>query len=324
MKKLFAFIFLIVFSKVFSLDYFGEVEGTQRFNSYNSSYGSIELILGAEHQEDNFYSQVSLKATDDPEEYLELYRGYLEIYGDSTTFGVGRQMIVWGSAYIFNGADVFNEVDLENPRSDKDGLDLLRLKYNLENMSRLEGVVFKNSARDDNIGTRYTFLVDNYEFMANYFHYDKKNILGEVNKNEDVVLEVKGDAGIGIWSQLIHKESDDFDQNALVLGGDYSFDLSGNLLYTLAEGIYIKEEDMGALYLRYNYVVSEDIEVFQSLLVDGKISYLYVRSGLTYKLNDYFNIQVSYNYYNNFRGLYQYSSGEELDSELVFEIQGFF
>jgi hypothetical protein len=324
MKKLFAFIFLIVFSEVFSLDYFGEVEGTQRFNSYSSSYGSIELILGAEHQEDNFYSQVSLKATDDPEEYLELYRGYLEIYGDSTTFGVGRQMIVWGSAYIFNGADVFNEVDLENPRSDKDGLDSLRLKYNLENMSRLEGVVFKNSARDDNIGARYTFLVDNYEFMANYFHYDKKNILGEVNKNEDVVLEVKGDAGIGIWSQLIHKESDDFDQNALVLGGDYSFDLSGNLLYTLAEGIYIKEEDMGALYLRYNYVVSEDIEVFQSLLVDGKISYLYVRSGLTYKLNDYFNIQVSYNYYNNFKGLYQYSSGEELDSELVFEIQGFF
>ena len=86
MKKLFAFIFLIAFSKVFSLDYFGEVEGTQRFNSYNSNYGSIELILGAEHQEDNFYSQVSLKASDDPEEYLELYRGYLEIYGDSITF----------------------------------------------------------------------------------------------------------------------------------------------------------------------------------------------------------------------------------------------
>ena len=233
-------------------------------------------------------------------------------------------MIVWEVPIFSMEQMFFNEVDLENPRSDKDGLDLLRLKYNLENMSRLEGVVFKNSARDDNIGARYTFLVDNYEFMANYFHYDKKNILGEVNKNEDVVLEVKGDAGIGIWSQLIHKESDDFDQNALVLGGDYSFDLIGNLLYTLAEGIYIKEEDMGALYLRYNYVVSEDIEVFQSLLVDGKISYLYVRSGLTYKLNDYFNIQVSYNYYNNFKGLYQYSSGEELDSELVLKFKDFF
>ncbi|WP_320046747.1 hypothetical protein [uncultured Ilyobacter sp.] len=316
--------FLIIFSEVFSLDYFGEVEGTQRFKSYNSSYGSIELILGAEHQEENFYSQVSLKATDDSEKYLKLYRGYFELYGDSTTFSAGRQMIVWGSAYIFNGADVFNEVDLENPRSDKDGIDSMRMKYNLENMSRLEGVIFKNTARDDNIGARYTFLVDNYEFMANYFHYDKRNFVGEAVKNEDVVLEVKGDAGIGIWSQLIHRESDELDQNAVVLGGDYSFDLAGNLLYTLAETIYIKEEDIVALYLRYNYVVSEDIEVFQSLLVDGKISYLYVRSGLTCKLNDYFNIQVSYNYYNNFRGLYQYSYEEELDSEVVFEIQGFF
>ena len=324
MKRLCTFIFLIAFSEVFSIDYFGEVEGTQRFKSYNSSNGYIELILGAEHQEKNFYSQISIKATDDPEDYLELYRGYLELYGDSTTFSAGRQMIVWGSAYIFNGADVFNEVDLENPRSDKDGLDSLRLKYNLQNMSRLEGVVFKNSARDNNIGARYTFLVDNYEFMANYFHYDKKNPFGEAVKNEDVVLELKGDAGIGVWSQLIHKESEGSGQNAVVLGGDYSFDLSGNLLYTLAETIYIKEEDTGAIYLRYNYVVSEDIEVFQSLLADGEISYLYLRSGFTYKLNDYFNIQVSYNYYNNFRGLYQYSYGEELDSEVVFEIQGFF
>ncbi|WP_372714611.1 hypothetical protein, partial [Ilyobacter sp.] len=310
-------------SEVFPLDYFGEIEGTQRFKSYNNSSGSLELILGAEHEEENWYSQLSLRAQDDSEDPLDLYRSYVELYGDSLTFSAGRQMIVWGSAYIFNGADVFNEVDIENPRSDKDGLDSVRIKYNSKNMSRLESVIFKNSERDDNIGARYTFLVDNYEFMANYFHYDRKNNMGESVKNEDIVLEVKGDLGIGVWSQLIHRNSDVSDQNSVVLGGDYSFDIGGNLLYTLAETIYIKEEDRGAVYLMYNYVVSEDIEVFQSLLVDGKISYLYLRSGVTYKLNDYFNFQVSYNYYNNFRGL-NYIQGEEFDSELVLEIKGFF
>jgi hypothetical protein len=323
MKKIYIFLFLVVVSEVFPLDYFGEIEGTQRFKSYNTSNGSIELILGAEHEEENWYSQLSLRAQDDSEDPLDLYRAYVELYGDSLTFSAGRQMIVWGSAYIFNGADVFNEVDIENPRSDKDGLDSVRIKYNSKNMSRLESVIFKNSERDDNIGARYTFLVDNYEFMANYFHYDRKNNTGGSVKNEDIVLEVKGDVGIGVWSQLIHRESDVSDQNSVVLGGDYSFDIGGNLLYTLAETIYIKEEDRGAVYLMYNYVLSEDIEVFQSLLVDGKISYLYLRSGVTYKLNDYFNFQVSYNYYNNFRGL-NYIQGEEFDSELVLEIKGFF
>ncbi len=323
MKKIYIFLFLVVVSEVFPLDYFGEIEGTQRFKSYNNSSGSLELILGAEHEEENWYSQLSLRAQDDSEDPLDLYRSYVEFYGDSLTFSAGRQMIVWGSAYIFNGADVFNEVDIENPRSDKDGLDSVRIKYNSKNMSRLESVIFKNSERDDNIGARYTFLVDNYEFMANYFHYDRKNNMGESVKNEDIVLEVKGDVGIGVWSQLIHRDSDVSDQNSVVLGGDYSFDIGGNLLYTLAETIYIKEEDRGAVYLMYNYVLSEDIEVFQSLLVDGKISYLYLRTGVTYKLNDYFNFQVSYNYYNNFRGL-NYIQGEEFDSELVLEIKGFF
>ena len=323
MKKIYIFLFLVVVSEVFPLDYFGEIEGTQRFKSYNNSSGSLELILGAEHEEENWYSQLSLRAQDDSEDPLDLYRAYVELYGDSLTFSAGRQMIVWGSAYIFNGADVFNEVDIENPRSDKDGLDSVRIKYNSKNMSRLESVIFKNSERDDNIGARYTFLVDNYEFMANYFHYVRKNNMRESVKNEDIVLEVKGDVGIGVWSQLIHRNSDVSDQNSVVLGGDYSFDIDGNLLYTLAETIYIKEEDRGAVYLMYNYVVSEDIEVFQSLLVDGKISYLYLRSGVTYKLNDYFNFQVSYNYYNNFRGL-NYIQGEEFDSELVLEIKGFF
>ncbi|WP_319370392.1 hypothetical protein [uncultured Ilyobacter sp.] len=324
MKKRCFFLFLILVSEVFSLNYFGEVEGTQRFRSYNKSNGYLELILGAEHMEEDFYSQVSIMATDDPSDHLDLYRGYVEFYRDSTTFSVGRQMLVWGSAYLFNGADVFNELELENPRSEKEGLDSVRIKYNLENMSRLEGVVFKNSVRDDNLGARYTFLVDNYEFMANYFHYDKKNSAGESVKNEDIVLEVKGDAGIGVWSQLIHRESDSSPQNSIVLGGDYSFDLSGNLFYTLIETIYISEENRGAAYLRYNYVVSEDVEVFQSLLMDAGISYFYLRSGFNYKLNDYFNLQISYNYYNNFRGLNYSNMEKELNSELVFEIKGYF
>ncbi|WP_372714590.1 hypothetical protein, partial [Ilyobacter sp.] len=96
MKKIYIFLFLVVVSEVFPLDYFGEIEGTQRFKSYNNSSGSLELILGAEHEEENWYSQISLRAQDDSEDPLDLYRAYVELYGDSLTFSAGRQMIVWG------------------------------------------------------------------------------------------------------------------------------------------------------------------------------------------------------------------------------------
>lgn len=332
MKKKYLAVFLImtsgliITSEVFSMEYFGEVEGTQRFKDYDESSGTLELILGAEHEEKSLYSQFALKGRDDSEDPIDLYRAYVEIYRNDLTISAGRQMLVWGSAYIFNGADVFNEVDIEDPRSDKDGLDSFRMKYNLRNMSRLEGVVFKNDAADDNIGTRYTFLVDNYEFMGNYFNYYRENDQGEKIRNEDIVLEVKGDAGIGVWSQLIHKRVEGEELNSIVAGGDYSFDIAGNLLYTLAEGIYIKEEDTGALYLMYNYVMSEDLEVFQNFLVGGGLASFYLRSGVTYKLNDYFNLQVSYNYYKNFEELdgYRAMEGYDFDSELVFEINGFF
>jgi hypothetical protein len=326
MKTIYLAIFLIITSEVFSLEYFGEIEGTQRFKKYDESNGSLELIVGVEYEEDNLYSQIAIKARDDSEDTLDLYRGYVEFYRDEWTISAGRQMLVWGSAYIFNGADVFNEVDIENPRSDKDGLDSLRIKYNLLDMSRLETVIFKNDASDDNIGARYTFLAGNYEFMGNYFDYDRENSQGEKVRNEDIVLEVKGDAGIGVWSQLIHKKIDGSNQNLVVAGGDYSFDVAGNLLYTLVEGIYIKEENAGALYLMYNYIVSEDIEVFQNFILGEELKSFYLRSGLKYKLNDYFNLEVSYNYYKNFEELKGYKSleGYDFDSELVFQINGFF
>lgn len=326
MKKI--IISLLFASSLSALDFSAELKSSYRLENFEESSTPIEAKLFANYGEEDFFTEFAIIANGSEENPVEIYRAYVELYKDDLTISLGRQMLLWGNTFIFNGANVFNKIDIEDPRAESIGVDSLRLKYNLTDLSRAEAIVFDNGVSNDNYGFRYTFTLSNFEVMANYLNYKKEYPVGNSlvsMRSEDIVLEVKGDIGIGIWSQYINKRVEDMeDKNSIVLGGDYSFDINGNFLYTVAESIYLIEDKKASFYLMYNYTLGDDIVWSQGTIFDGEFESKFITNNLTYVYNDYVDIKIAYNYYDNFSGVgLTTNNTSKLKDEVVFEIRGY-
>jgi len=320
MKKI--ILLLIIFRGALALEPFFDLEGEYRLQNYEESQWYYKSIGGLRHGEEDYYTEVSLIGEEGEDPELAFYTGYLEYYSGDLTLSGGRQRISWGHGYIFNLSDVFNEVDIEDPGSEKRGVDSLRLRYSTGDMSRLEFVGFKTDEKDENFAGRYTFLWENYEFMANYFNtVEVSPVSGKAEKNERYVLEVKGDMVIGVWSQVSYAEFEGDKVYTLVLGGDYNFDLYGMALYTAAEGIF--SEESSGIYLTYRLRIDEAFEFYQGYIFSQGSRY--INSTLNYIYNDYVNFEVAYNYYHGFDELgYTTKGGGTLRHEVVVRTKMYF
>ena len=317
MKKI--ILLFILFRGAFALEPFLDLEGEYRLQNFDRSRWQYETIGGVTHDGEDWYAETSLIGEEGSGPEVSLYTGYLEYYAGDLTLSGGRQMISWGHSYIFNLSDVFNEIDIEDPRGDKRGVDSLRVRYSAGDASRVEVVGFKADEKDDNFAGRYTFLWEDYEFMLNYFNITEVSPVTEkVEETERYVLEAKGDMVIGVWCQLSYDKFQRDRVHTLVLGGDYNFDLYGKTLYTAAEGIFSKE--LSGLYMTYNLRINEAVEFYQGyLLTQGR---RYINSTLNYIYNDYVNFDLAHNYYHNFQelgGVFQEVEG--LRHEVVLRIR---
>ncbi len=313
MKKL--ILLLLIFRGALALEPFLELEGEYRLQNYKENRWYYKSIGGLKHWGEDYYTEISLIGEEGEDPEVAFYTGYLEYYAGDLTLSGGRQRISWGHGFIFNLSDVFNEIDIEDPGSEGRGVDSLRVRYSLREMSRLELVGFKTDEKDENFAGRYTFLWEDYEFMVNYFNtVEISPVSGKGEKVERYVLEVKGDMVIGVWGQLSYAEFEDDDSYALVLGGDYNFDLYGKNLYTAIEGI-VSQESSG-VYLTYRLRIDEAYEFYQGyIFTQGR---QYINSTLSYTYNDYVTFELAYNYYHEFGQLgYETEDGEELRHEVV-------
>lgn len=305
-----------------SVEYLSELRVDYSLQNYQENYWYYKGIIGLRHDGEDFYTEFSLIGEEGADPAIDLYRGYLEYYIDDLTLSAGRQTISWGHSYIFNLSDVFNQIDIEDPKSDKRGLDSIRFKYSLSDMSRLELIGFKSDEKDENFAGRYTFLIDDFEVMMNYFYITVPSpITNKIEKNERIVLEVKGDMIVGVWGQISYDRYETDDLYTLVTGIDYNFDLYQKNVYTALEGFYNKEG--GGTYFTYNLRINESFEFYQGCLLIG--DGVYLNTTLNYIYNDYMNFEFTYNYYHNFEKYgYLTEDNKELTSEIVFRTKMFF
>ena len=328
MRKLFLILFtLLIVKNGFALEFWGEINSEYRLQNFEKGDYPFEAKLGTEFSGDDFYSEFAIIGTNaESEESVEVYRASIEAYKNNFTLALGRQKLVWGSAFIFNLADVFNDIDIEDPRSEKIGTDSIKLRYNTTDMSRFEAALFKNDLSDNNFGTRYTFLSGNFEFMLDYFNY--KESMGNEDEDErinNIIFEFKGDAVVGLWAQLGQSWGDSNSSTTVVLGSDYTFDVYGDTLYTLAEAVFDFDEDAGALYLMYRYDFTEFSSFYQSALVNPKGGSLFISTYLTYIFNDYINTKTGVNFYDDMGEFgFDTADGGTLHSEVFLELELFF
>ena len=321
MKKI--LFFIIIFTYSYSFEPYLEVDTDYRLQNYHESYPYYKVIGGVKHSGDFYYLELSGIAEYDYDPVVDLYRGYVDLYYKDYSISIGRQSINWGSGYAFNLANTFYVQELLDPKAERRGVDSVYLKYSSPNMSRLEFAYFKSDintgVKSDNFGSRYTFVVDNFEFMANYF-YIKQHLPNSmlIESNNKLVLEAKGDIGIGIWGQLGYDHFQSVDYVSGVIGADYNFDISEHSLYTVIESEY--NEYVTALFLSYDFSINEDLSFKQGYTLINHD--WFITNVVTYTYNDYLEFQFIYNFFHYDENIkfYTHNRDEALNNEITFRI----
>ena len=318
-------IYILFFMMIFGIygfdlseDFSGDVKGIYSVDNVDGGNIGVEGKLYFKHSMDNAFTEISLLGTEDD---LYIDRAYLDLYRGSAKLSIGKQAVYWGNSYIFNMAnEVFNELDLENPREEGEGINSIDLKYNFSDLSRSEFIVFEKSESSDNFALRHTFTKGTFEFMGEYFDYKSS----ADKDTRDIILEFKGDIGIGIWSQYTNREVEGGRSSIAVLGCDYSFDLSGKMLYLIFESAYRFEDSSGAVYFSYNYSLREDISLSQAFLNGGNTNFITTK--LSYLYSDDIDINLIYNYYDNINEYFKEYIGEkeEVQNKISLEIKAYF
>lgn len=314
------FLFMIfgIYAVDVSEDFSGDIMGSYSADNVDGGDLEFEGKLYFKHSMENAFTEISLIGT---EEDLDIYRAYLDLYRGPAKISIGKQAVYWGNSYIFNMAnDAFNELDLENPKEEGEGINSLDLKYNFSDLSRSEFIIFEKNGSSENFALRHTFTRGTFEFMGEYFDYEssaKKN-------TKDIILEFKGDIGIGIWSQYTNREVEGDRSSIAVLGGDYSFDLRGKMLYLIFESAYRFEDSSGALYFSYTYSIRDDISLTQGFLNGGNTNFITTK--LAYLYSDDVDINLIYNYYDNINEFFKEYRGEEeaVQNKISLELKAYF
>ncbi|MBN2858011.1 MAG: hypothetical protein JXN63_06395 [Candidatus Delongbacteria bacterium] len=271
---------LIFSSLVFCSDFNLEVNGgymVEDFYDLNESVYSHGK-LGYSYGTDNIFTEAVLYYDSRKDsDVVDVYRAFASLYGKNTALTLGRQKLVWGTSYIFNYADVFNEINIIDPQGEKRGVNSLDIKYSLGRTFRLEGAVYQKENEDIKKAARTIFNLPDWEFSANYFDTD-----------DEAVFEAKGNALIGLWTQYVLKAE------RAVLGADYSFLINGNILYAVAEADVSAVDGTGRFYGSLRYNIDEFNMIQTGFMTPFEHKYHFFIANYERIVNDYAVLGLSY------------------------------
>jgi len=288
MKKMLIILFVFLSTVVFSYDLIGDMTNTSSWSDFKDQRVKTELKLYIDDYGDNHYTQLTLLGDTSSNE-VGIYKAYTELYKDKLTIGIGKQKVVWGTAYAYNLTDIFNTANPLDPRAEKVGVNSLKLKYNLTDMSRIELVNFEKAGNYENYAGRVTFLLGTFEIMANYLNYMDM---------EDFIFEFRGDVIVGVWSQINYKKMENDEKLIAVAGIDYSFDISDRILTLLGEAMYDLDSEKGAGYINTGFGLTDEMSISVNYMFDLEFEAGVLSTKLDYVYSDNISLGVGYTYYN--------------------------
>lgn len=319
MKVLAKLIFFVIAAVTLqAVEIGGEVENRLKISDKGSSRVETNAKIDFKMKGEGFYSQISLVGNYTTEGTIDIDRAYTELYIDKTTVSVGRQRISWGTGYLFNYADAFNEPDPKDPKGEKKGVDSLKIRYDVNETSRIESVAVYNIFEDIDYAVRSSATLGKFEIMGNYIKVApaKLNRLIPTGKieNEYYIVEARGEYEAGIWGSIVYKKNNldkvpqfiskdiSKDERIGVLGSDYTIALgeAGDVaLYLLAEYSHNITTEEKYLYTQGKLTVFSDINITEGIVYDTSNNGRILMTSVNYSYNDYISIAAGYNKYLN-------------------------
>jgi len=217
--------------------------------------------------------------------HIDLDRAYIDLHFKKFDMSIGKQRVALGVAYLWAPLDIFNRVNIFEPKEEKPGVNAFRLYIPLGASSSLTGVL----SPDIKLGSSTSA----FRAKTRLFGIDAALtfIRSGVDETSVYGLDLRGENLVGWWIEAGYFVSPDKDnqdvqvkQEKLVAGFDYTFPLK-NGLYWLNEFFY----DASGEKNRENYD-------FIPLLTGKRFTlgqYLFF-SMLRYPFNDFTSLSFTY------------------------------
>ncbi|TDT72375.1 hypothetical protein EV215_0176 [Hypnocyclicus thermotrophus] len=316
MKNISKFLlFILVSNLIFAIDYTTELNSKYSYNNEDISYYN-SAKFGIKLYENDLYTEISFLGENyDTNNDLKVYTAFAEIYQNDLTLSIGKQKTNWGLGTLFNLTNIFNQADIKNPKSDKEGINGLDIKYRPTGMSKIEGFLFKNNYSNKNIAVRYINSFNNIEYNLNYLDYKLS-----LNRIKDIIVEFKGEDIVGYWSQFNYKKIKDTSTKIATLGIDYTFDIFEKNLYIANEIMNNFDEEIVLNYTNFSYSLTDLITYNQTFIFDFKGEENVILSNLSYIFNDYTTIDITNYKYNNIKNIFNTTQSINDKLELEFKI----
>ncbi len=209
---------------------------------------------------------------------VEPDRLYLDVYLKHLDISIGKQRLALGVSQVWTPLDVFNRVNLFEPKEEKPGTNALKIYLPLGASSSLTGIY--SPAGDFSTANSALRWQSRLARIDAGFTFIRR---GEINSSI-LGLDLRGENLVGWWLEYAHFISPGRRNNKLVLGWDYSFPL-GRGLYWLNEFFF---DDSGG-----RSVGEYDIPGLQQGL-RFTLGRVYLFSMLRCTLDDFRSISLSY------------------------------
>lgn len=217
---------------------------------------------------------------------IDLDRAYVDLYFKKFDLSIGKQRVAMGVSYLWAPLDVFNRVNVFEPKEEKPGTNAIKLYVPLGTNSSLTAVFSPDEKFDtSSSGLRAQTQVAGVDIAATLI---RKAFSGST-VSTIYGLDLRGENFIGWWLETAYFTRSPGENNKdnhvkMVLGFDYTFPINTGL-YWLNEFYY---DSGGARDMsEYDY----------DSLISGErftLGRTYYFSMLRYSLNDFWSASVSY------------------------------
>ena len=209
---------------------------------------------------------------------IDLDRAYVNLYFKKFDLTIGKQRVALGVSYLWAPLDLFNRVNVFEPKEEKPGTNAVKVYVPLGNSSSLTGVF---SPENDFSTSRSA--------LRGQTRIGTVDVAGTVIRDGDLGtsiygLDLRGENFVGWWMETAYFDAPDRNDFKVVLGFDYTIPIK--------EGIYW----MGEFY--YDQSGEKDIDNYDyRLLLSGQRSTLgqkYFFTTLRYPFDEFLSASVSY------------------------------
>lgn len=209
---------------------------------------------------------------------IDLDRAYVDLYFKKFDISIGKQRVAMGVSYLWAPLDIFNRINVLEPKEEKPGANAFKIYIPLGNVSSLTGVFSPdNDFHTSRSGFRAQTQVWGVDAALTFIRSgnSETSIYG---------MDLRGENFIGWWIEAGYFVSPAQKDKKIVLGFDYTFPINRGL-YWLNEFYYDSSGEKDSAAYDFNLLFSGD---------RFTLGRTYFFSLLRYAFSDFLSASVSY------------------------------